>query len=148
MPDFDVNEGYTDPGADRADQSAESNDSAESDGFVYPGEGLLLEEWLASMYGPIPAIECVPDPAADQPRPMPERTPVVARIREGGGGHLRGLQAPRRRVQIELIAWRRMHARRACPFGHRVRVLGRPLSTCRQLPSKCHGQRPSPQEFR
>jgi hypothetical protein len=146
MPDFDVNEGYTDPGADRAGQSADNN-SAESDGLVHPGEELLLEEWLASMYGPIPALECVPDPAANEPRPMPERTPVVVRVREGAAGHLRDLGArPKRRVRIELIARRRMHARRACPFGRRARVLGRPLSTCRQLPSKCHGQRPSPQE--
>ncbi len=146
MPDFEVNEGYMDAGRDRADSPTDKT-PAPDDGEqpVRPGEEMVLDDWLASLYGPIPALERVIDPpgASEIPQ-IPEETPIVRRVRDSFEGHRHGGQPPSRRVEVELIAQCRFLARRACPFKRRVVVLGRPALIGRQLPTKCHGQRPSP----
>lgn len=168
MPDFDVNEGYIAATRRRADSSLFGLpiDGLSIDGRVAPygldvtpqdmlesayyglsdDLGLLEELGLEGVYGSSPEEHRLDsDPAAahfGSPHKLPERTPVVRRTRHLATGHLSVADAPRgRRVGVRLIARRRRLARRACPYGWQVRVLGSSPRRRRCLWTKCHGSR-------
>jgi hypothetical protein len=72
-------------------------------------------------------------------RKLPEETPIVRRTRHRARGHFSVNGMPVRRVGVKLIARRRRLARRACPYGWQVRVLGVPPRSRRRLWTQCHG---------
>jgi hypothetical protein len=122
MPDFDVNEGYFEAGRRRADS---------------PLSGLPADELQAAATG-----ETRGQPAGEEERRrLPEETPVVRRTRHLAQGHFSTRGARPRRVGVTLIARRRRLARRACPYGWHVRVLGTPPRNRRRLWTMCHGWR-------
>lgn len=86
-----------------------------------------------------PFAEDPPRPSADAPqRKLPEETPVVRRFRHSSNDHLEAPTGrPPRRVGVRAIARRRATARRACPCGWQVRVLGTPPRNRRRLWTKC-----------
>jgi hypothetical protein len=170
MPDFDLNEGYLQASARRAELSlsgtfddalatgdldatrdawldAENLIHAESlidaEGLpgedliagLLDGEGLRMEDFLV---GDLTS----PQPSGPSPK-RPGRTPVVRRARHLAGGHRStGVPRPGRRIGVQLIARRRRLARRACPFGWTVRVLGTQSHDLRlgHLRTNCRGQ--------
>jgi hypothetical protein len=145
MPDFEVNEGYVEAGRRRADSplsARQAGGESSVDGRVAPPDGrgavderALGEEREASIRGEasIPGGEL---------RRLPEQTPIVRRTRHLASGHLpAGDVTSRRCVGVALLARRRRLARRACPYGWRVRVLDQPRSRRRRLWTTCHGSR-------
>jgi hypothetical protein len=142
MPDFEVNEGYIEAGRRRADSplSARSGDDRISaDGHVAADEGGIA---------PAPGMRGEGADAADATeavedrRKLPEETPVVRRTRHLAAGHFSASGPRARRVGVRLIARRRRLARRACPYGWQVRVLGTPPRGRRRLWTTCHDGSP------
>ena len=121
MPDFEVNEGYVEAGRRRADSPLSSRggeDRVPADGYVPAEEGGVA---------PAPVIRVEATDAVDAVegrRKLPEETPIVRRTRHLAAGHFSASGAPLPRVGVKLIARRRRLARRACPYGWQVRVLG------------------------
>jgi hypothetical protein len=139
MPDFDVNEGYAEAGRRRADSPLPrlSVDGVTTEGRVAP---YGLDVTSENIYGD----DIAPAWAGEGPRKLPEETPVVRRARHLPEGHFSADAPPRRRVGVKLIARRRRFARRACPYGRRVRTLGTPMRNRRRLWTTCHGSRQLP----
>ena len=157
MPDFDVNEGYLHASARRVDPSLPGipDDGISIDGRVAPygldmaAEDLLWEDFASELSdaGLEPPVREILDeeggPALAEPplHKLPEQTPIVRRARHHAIGHRTAPEAgPGRRVGVKMIARRRRLARRACPFGWRVRVLSTPPRHRRRLWTSCHGQ--------
>lgn len=157
MPDFDVNEGYVEAGRRRADSSLPGipADGISVDGRVAPygldvtSDYLPGEDTYAYPAGAGELSSSSGSSSSSPPRKLPEETPIVRRTRHLSTGHLStgrlstdrlssGGVSPVRRVGVRLIARRRRLARRACPFGWRVRVLGTPPRHRRRLWTKCH----------
>jgi hypothetical protein len=140
MPDFEVNEGYAEAGRRRADSplsSRSGDDRVSADGYVPAEEGGVA---------PAPIVRAEGTDAGDAPeiveehRKLPEETPIVRRTRHLAAGHRSASgMSPARRVGVKLIARRRRLARRACPYGWQVRVLGTPPRNRRRLWTTCHG---------
>lgn len=79
------------------------------------------------------------DESPDTPQ-LFEQTPIVRRTRHHVSGHRSAADAgPGRRVGVKMIARRRRLARRACPFGWKVRVLSTRSRHRRRLWTSCHG---------
>jgi hypothetical protein len=148
MPDFEVNEGYIEAGRRRADSprpapradglpadartGADGRSSADAEGHAREDSAEAEGQTSSSSRG-----------AVGEGRKLPEETPMVRRVRHLAYGH-RVAGEPKRRVGVEMIARRRRLARRACPYGWKVRVLGTPVRKRRHLWTLCHGQlRPS-----
>lgn len=142
MPDFEINEGYVEAGRRRADSPL----SSRGGGDRLPGEG----GYGASEDGgtPAPVVRVEGSDAADatetieESRKLPEETPIVRRTRHFAAGHFSASAVPRARrvgAGVKLIARRRRLARRACPYGWQVRVLGTPPRNRRRLWTQCHG---------
>jgi hypothetical protein len=138
MPDFEVNEGYTEAGRRRADSplpGLREDDRVSADGYV------TADGWSATVPGAlgedVDATEAT-EAAADRHK-LPEETPIVRRTRHFATGHFPASGAPARRVGVTLIARRRRLARRACPYGWQARVLGTPPRHRRRLWTMCHG---------
>jgi hypothetical protein len=139
MPDFEVNEGYIEAGRRRADSplSARSGDDRISaDGFLAADEGGIAP--APGMRGEGADVADATGTVEDR-RKLPEETPVVRRTRHLAAGHFSASGPPARRVGVRLIARRRRLARRACPYGWQVRVLGTPPRGRRRLWTTCHG---------
>jgi hypothetical protein len=149
MPDFEVNEGYVEAGRRRADSplpERRADELLSADGRVLPdgrdaapdgrdetpGPALLGEDAVQAKGGGEPL---------SPPRKLPEQTPIVRRTRHLAAGHFATRCAPGRRVGVRLIARRRRLARRACPYGWQVRVLGAPPRHRRRLWTQCHRSR-------
>ena len=173
MPDFEVNEGYIEAGRRRADSLLGASE-ARNEALPVPSreeqraqeelarraqeeeelaqERLARErraqEQLAAWYRRIAGEGRAPgadaQASANEARRLPEETPIVRRTRHRADGHVAGDAGCWRRVGVKLIVRRRRLARRACPYGRRVRVLGTPLRNRRRLWTTCHGQRQSP----
>jgi hypothetical protein len=166
MPDFEVNEGYVEAGRRRADSPLSSRggeDRTPLDGYGAPPTGddahvapapiVRLEGMLGEGVDAIDAIEDFKELEAFESleaaetiegrrRKLPPETPIVRRTRHLAAGHHSFAHArPARRVGVRLIARRRRLARRACPYGWQVRVLGTPLRHRRRLWTTCHGSR-------
>lgn len=144
MPDFEVNEGYMEVGRHRA--------VSPLTGSGEPSEDLTLGEWLSSWYELTGGDDRAPEafgatpraPAADERRRLGEETPIVRRTRHRPDGHLAADETGSgRRVGVRLVARRRRLARRACPYGCSVHILGTPARNRRRLWTACHGRRPS-----
>ncbi len=139
MPDFEVNEGYIEAGRRRADAplpGLREDDRVSADGYV------TADGWSAAVPGAhggedTDAAE-VTEAGKDRRR-LPEETPIVRRTRHLPTGHLPASGSPARRVGVRLLARRRRLARRACPYGWQVRVLGTPPRHRRRLWTMCHG---------
>ncbi len=151
MPDFEVNEGYVEAGHNRADPPLGDSARDGDPSFLSREEEQLLDDWLWSWYGlpppsdPALQVRAREDEPPSEPRHLPEETPIVHRVRDDAEGHLSEDRHSRnRRTEVRQMAQRRFKARRACPFGWRVRVLDRPTRKRRRLWTACHGQRPSP----
>jgi hypothetical protein len=137
MPDFEVNEGYVEAGRRRADSplpGLRDEDRVSADGYVAAEDG----------GAPTPSVRAdaadAADAAVEDRRKLPEETPIVRRTRHLAAGHLSASDvAPARRVGVKLMARRRRLARRACPYGWQVRVLGTPPRNRRRLWTTCHG---------
>lgn len=145
VPDFEVNEGYVEAGRRRADSPLSSRVSAAEDKRTpTDGYGAIEEGGFALAPGiraeGADALETGDSAGTvDGPRALPERTPIVRRTRHLATGHFVATDMPTaRRVGVELIARRRRLARRACPYGWQVRVLGRPPRNRRCLWTTCH----------
>jgi hypothetical protein len=140
MPDFDVNEGYVEAGRRRADSplsSRDDDDRVSADGYVPADEGGLAP---ASVVRVEEADAMDATEAVEHGRRLPEVTPKVRRTRHHATGHSSaGGMAPARLVGVKLIVRRRRLARRACPYGWQVRVLGTPPRNRRRLWTQCHG---------
>jgi hypothetical protein len=143
MPDFEVNEGYIEAGRRRADSplpGLREDDRVSADGYV------TADGWG----GPVPGAHGEDTDAAEvagageNRHKLPEETPVVRRTRHLATGHLPTGGRPARRVGVTLMARRRRLARRACPYGWQVRVLGTPPRHRRRLWTMCHGSPGSP----
>jgi len=139
MPDFEINEGYAEAGRRRADAPLSARggeDRVPTDGYVTADEGAAA---------PAPVVHVEGLDAADVPealeahRKLPEETPIVRRTRHLATGHSAARGVPTWRVEVKLIARRRRLARRACPYGWQVRVLGTPPRNRRRLWTACHG---------
>jgi hypothetical protein len=140
MPDFEINEGYAEAGRRRADaplSGRDGEDRVPADGYVAADEGAAT---------PTPVVHAEGIDAADAPealeahRKLPAETPIVRRTRHLATGHSAARGVPSTwRVGVKLIARRRRLARRACPYGWQVRVLGTPLRKRRRLWTACHG---------
>jgi len=137
MPDFEFNEGYLEAGGRRADSplSADAQDGPDapisSEPIVAQEGDARADEWGATGHK------------------LPERTPIVRRTRHLATGHIAAgrsgserahLAVSGRRVGVKLISRRRRLARRACPYGWKVWVLGTPPRSRRRLWTTCHGQ--------
>jgi hypothetical protein len=139
MPDFEVNEGYVEAGRRRADSPLPGlgeDEHGSADGYVAqeggaPGPGAWAE---GEGVDGADATETV-----EEPRRLPEETPIVRRTRHLARGHFAASGLAARRVGVQLMARRRRLARRACPYGRQVRVLGTPLRKRRCLWTQCHG---------
>ncbi len=136
MPDFEVNEGYIEAGRRRADSPLPGLPADER----VPADGGLAADGLDTRPGRLLG-EDAEARANAKPHKLPEETPVVRRTRHLATGHLAASGIPARRVGVALIARRRRLARRACPYGWKVRVLGTPPRHCRRLWTQCHGPR-------
>ncbi len=140
MPDFDVNEGYVEAGRRRADSPLPdplADERTPADGRSgQDGRGATTGRGLEA------GAEGVQAGAGGRDlRRMPEAPPIVRRTRHLAEGHLSASGAvPGRRVGVKLIARRRRLARRACPYGWHVHVLGTPLRHRRRLWTLCHGR--------
>ena len=142
MPDFEVNEGYVEAGRRRADSPLSSRgggDRVSVDGYVPADDG-----GVAPVPAPLAHIEGTDAVDAtkpvESPRKLPEETPMIRRTRHLAAGHFSASSMPpTRRVGVKLSARRRRLARRACPYGWQVRVLGTPPRNRRRLWTKCHG---------
>lgn len=139
MPDFDVNEGYVEAGRRRADSPLSSrggDDRIPADGYVPAEDGGVAPAPLMRLEGTdsVDAGEAV-----ENVRKLPEETPIVRRTRHLAAGHFSASSVPVRRVGVKLMARRRRLARRACPYGWQVRVLGTPPRNRRCLWTTCHG---------
>lgn len=139
MPDFEVNEGYVEAGRRRADSPLPSR----GDDDRVPADGYAADEVGTA---PVPGVRVegadVSDAteAVENPRRLPEETPIVRRTRHLATGHFSAAgMLPARRVGVKLMARRRRLARRACPYGWQVRVLGTPPRNRRRLWTQCHG---------
>jgi hypothetical protein len=146
MPDFEVNEGYVEAGRRRADSplpGRRDDDRVSADGVSADGY-LTAEEGGA----PAPIVRAEGVDAGDSAeavedrRKLPEETPIVRRTRHLATGHF-SANGPASRVGIKLMARRRRLARRACPYGWQVRVLGTPPRNRRRLWTTCHGSQGS-----
>jgi hypothetical protein len=141
MPDFEVNEGYVEAGRRRADSPlpalrADERVSADGRSATPDGDGATSGRALGEA-----AEESTV--GAESSRRLPEERPIVRRTRHHAGGHFSASGAsPRRRVGVELMARRRRLARRACPYGWQVRVLGTPPRRRRHLWTMCHSKAP------
>jgi len=138
MPDFEVNEGYAEAGRRRADSplpGLKDEDRVSADGYVPAEEGgAPTPSVRADTADTADAAEAVEDR-----RKLPEETPIVRRTRHLAAGHLSaGDVVPARRVGVKLMSRRRRLARRACPYGWQVRVLGTPPRNRRRLWTTCH----------
>jgi hypothetical protein len=140
MPDFEVNEGYAEAGRRRADSPLPSrggDDRVPADGYVAGDAGGVAPAPIVHVEG-IDAADATE--AVEERRKLPEETPIVRRTRHLATGHFSASGMPTaRRVGVKLIARRRRLARRACPYGWQVRVLGTPPRGRRRLWTKCHG---------
>ena len=139
MPDFEVNEGYVEAGRRRADSPLPgpgNDDRVSADGYVPADEGGAQAPGVRAEGADAgDATEAVEDR-----RKLPEETPIVRRTRHLAAGHFSASGVvPTRRVGVKLIARRRRLARRACPYGWQVRVLGTPPRNRRRLWTMCHG---------
>jgi hypothetical protein len=140
MPDFEVNEGYVEAGrrrADaplpdlRADERVPADGSVSADGHNSAVTGAARSEGADATL------------AGEGRRKLPEETPIVRRTRHLAAGHFSARNiAPARCAGVRLIARRRRLARRACPYGWHVRVLGTPPRNRRRLWTTCHGRAP------
>jgi hypothetical protein len=161
MPDFEVNEGYVEAGRRRADSPLSSrggDDRMPVDGYgngtgddagaapapIVRPEGVRWEgmDAIEAMEA-LKEIEAFEVEAAEaiegRRRKLPPETPFVRRTRHFATGHYSFAHArPTRRVGVRLIARRRRLARRACPYGWQVRVLGTPPRNRRRLWTMCH----------
>ncbi len=140
MPDFEVNEGYAEAGRRRADSPLSSrgqDDRVSADEYVAADESGVGQAPIVHADGPDAADAAE---AVEDRRKLPEETPIVRRTRHLATGHFsaRGTP-PARRVGVRLMARRRRLARRACPYGWQVRVLGTPPRGRRRLWTTCHG---------
>jgi hypothetical protein len=139
MPDFEVNEGYIEAGRRRADSplpGLREDDRVSADGYV-TADGRSTA---------IPGVRAGEDAdaaeateAGEDRHRLPEETPIVRRTRHLAAGHLPAGGSSARRVGVRLMARRRRLARRACPYGWQVRVLGTPPRHRRRLWTMCHG---------
>jgi hypothetical protein len=141
MPDFEVNEGYVEAGRRRADSplpEGRDDDRVSADGYLTAEEG--------GAPAPIVRAEGIDagdaTEAVEDRRKLPEETPIVRRTRHLATGHF-SASGPASRVGIKLMARRRRLARRACPYGWQVRVLGTPPRNRRRLWTTCHGSQGS-----
>ncbi len=135
MPDFEVNEGYVEAGRRRGDSPL-------------PGpradERVAADGHSAALDGHDATPDRAPAEGGDGARTggdlrRPEERPIVRRTRHPAAGHLSADDAPPgRRVGVKLMARRRRLARRACPYGWQVRVLGTPPCHRRRLWTMCH----------
>ncbi|HST56358.1 MAG TPA: hypothetical protein VLJ42_10775 [Solirubrobacteraceae bacterium] len=138
MPDFDATEGYTDAGDCCADSGAPKNAGSSDAGTGEPSAGEQhpprqspLERKLSNPFDPGLFV------------------PSLVRTREHSAGRLHFVKRPVaegatvRRLTPPPLAQRRRLARRACPFGWRVFLLGSPSlhrrhqrlgATCRRQP--------------
>ena len=136
MPDFEVNEGYVEAGRRRADSplpDPRADERTSADGRVGQ-DGRGAEAGRALEAG-------AEAQAGGDLRRMPEPPPIIRRTRHLAEGHFSASGAvPSRRVGVKLIARRRRLARRACPYGWHVHVLGTPLRHRRRLWTLCHGR--------
>jgi len=137
MPDFEVNEGYVEAGRRRADSplpGLKNDDRVSADGYVPADDG--------GAQGPGMRVEGIDTgdatEAVEDRRKLPEETPIVRRTRHLAAGHFSTRGIPARCVGVKLIARRRRLARRACPYGWQVRVLGTPPRNRRRLWTTCH----------
>ena len=138
MPDFEVNEGYVEAGRRRADSplpGRRDDDRVSADGYVTAEESGVVPAPTARVEG---ADAGDATEAVEDRRKLPEETPIVRRTRHLAAGHF-SASAPAPRVGIKLMARRRRLARRACPYGWQVRVLGTPPRNRRRLWTMCHG---------
>jgi hypothetical protein len=144
MPDFDVNEGYAEAARRRADASLPGlpADGVSVDGRVDPyGLDVTSDYLLGDVTDAFLSQggQSGGERSSFAARKLPEETPIVRRTRHLAVGHFSaGGASPGRRVGVRLIARRRRLARRACPFGWQVRVLGTPPRRRRRLWTKCH----------
>jgi hypothetical protein len=145
MPDFEVNEGYVEAGHGRAHPDLPE---LRADGLLFADDrgasedrDAAPEEGHKKKLGRALGEAAARAQAEEERRKLPEETPIVRRTRHLATGHLSANRrvAPRRRVGVTLIARRRRLARRACPYGWQVRVLGTPPRHCRRLWTMCHG---------
>ncbi len=138
MPDFEVNEGYVEAGRRRADSplpGLRNDDLVSADGYVPADEGGAQRPGARAEGADTgDATEAVEDR-----RKLPEETPIVRRTRHLAAGHFSASGASARCVGVKLIARRRRLARRACPYGWQVRVLGTQPRNRRRLWTTCHG---------
>ncbi|HEV3320495.1 MAG TPA: hypothetical protein VG053_12330 [Solirubrobacteraceae bacterium] len=140
MPDFEVNEGYVEAGRRRADSPLPG---LRDDGRVVPADGYVAAD--EGGVAPAPGVRAEGADAGDAAeavedrRKLPEETPIVRRTRHLAAGHFSPSGPPARRVGVKLIGRRRRLARRACPYGWQVRVLGTPPRNRRRLWTTCHG---------
>lgn len=141
MPDFEVNEGYAEAGRRRADSPLPGrgdDDRLPAEGYVTADEGGGTPAPIVHVEGADVAADATE--AVEDRRKLPEETPIVRRTRHLATGHISmGGTRPGRRVGVKLIARRRRLARRACPYGWQVRVLGTPPRNRRRLWTMCHG---------
>ncbi len=139
MPDFEVNEGYSEAGRRRADSPLSSRGG--EDRVPIDGYGPIEESGFAQV--PLKRAEGL-DSSIDAGEPvenarkLPEETPIVRRTRHLAAGHLSSADMPVRRIGVKLMARRRRLARRACPYGWQVRVLGTAPRARRRLWTTCH----------
>jgi hypothetical protein len=89
---------------------------------------------------PEPLDSQLPARAAIVPDPLDPRLPAPVIRRTRHGRHPAVPRAARRRLGTPMLARRRRVARRACPFGWQVRVLGGPPRKRRHLWTECHRQ--------
>ena len=139
MPDFEVNEGYVEAGRRRADSPLSSRggeDRVPTDGYGPTEEGGFAPVPLMRAEGMDSSVDA--GEAVENARKLPEETPIVRRTRHLAAGHFSDSGMPARRVGVKLIARRRRLARRACPYGWQVRVLGTPPRARRCLWTACH----------
>lgn len=138
MPDFEVNEGYVEAGRRRADSPLSNrgdDDRVPADGHVAADEGGVVP---APVVGGPETDAADATEAVEDRRKLPEETPIVRRTRHLAAGHFAASSTPARRVGVRLMGRRRRLARRACPYGWQVRVLGTPPRNRRRLWTQCH----------
>ncbi len=143
MPDFEVNEGYAEAGRRRADSPLSSRggeDRVPIDGYAPAEEGGFAPVPLKHVEEIDAAVDA--DESVEGSRKLPEETPIVRRTRHLAAGHFSSAGMPAPRVGVRLMARRRRLARRACPYGWQVRVLGTPARNRRRLWTTCHDGSP------
>ncbi len=139
MPDFEINEGYIEAGRRRADSPLSGRGG---EGRI-PADGFIPEQDGGAVPAPLVRVEGTDSveagEAVEKARKLPEETPIVRRTRHLAAGHFSANAMPVKRVEVKLLARRRRLARRACPYGWQVRVLGTPPRKRRRLWTQCHG---------